>query len=334
MTDGSPSTPARTRGRAPWIWIARLTVTAIVLAVVFSLVPVKEVWREAQMLPPGLWIGGLVVFLLGHAASAGKWRMLIGEGVSYPEAFRAHLAGLAANLCLPSVAGGDVVRAGMVMKSAKSVSRLAMGSVADRILDTFGLLILAAVGAAFAFNPGQGSQVIWLSLAGVGLAGVVGAFAAALVIDRRFQASAPSGKVARVLAAAAGATADLARHPRRLLLCLAISLAVQSTFIGINVAFAEAAKVEAPPAVWVFAWSSAKLISLAPISLGGLGVREASMAGLMRPFGADPAKVIAIGLIWQTLLYTSGLIGLAVQAVWKPGSAKRGASAPATEPTV
>jgi uncharacterized membrane protein YbhN (UPF0104 family) len=232
------------------------------------------------------------------------------------------------------VAGGDVVRAGMVMKRADNLTRLAMGSVADRILDTFGLVILAAAGAVFALSPGEGSRALWLALAGVGLAGIVGAFALAFMIDRRFRASAPGGKVGRLLAAAAAAAADLARTPGRLLLCLVISLAVQSTFIGINIAFAEAARVEAAPTVWVFAWSSAKLISLAPISLGGLGVREASMAGLMRPFGADPAKVIAIGLIWQTLLYTSGLIGLAVQAVWKPGSAKRGAGSPATEPTV
>ena len=47
-------------------------------------------------------------------------------------------------------------------------------------------------------------------------------------------------------------------------------------------------------------------------------MREASTAGLLAPFGAEPARVIAVGLIWQTVLYASGLIGLLVQAAWKP----------------
>ena len=37
------------------------------------------------------------------------------------------------------------------------------------------------------------------------------------------------------------------------------------------------------------------------------------MAALLVPFGADPAQVVAIGLVWQSVLYVSGLIGFLVQ---------------------
>ena len=233
-----PSSAPRKPRRVQVGWLVRLAVSAVVLTIIFRLVPVQEVWREARRLSPALWAGGVVVFLLGHAAAAAKWRLLIGPGVSFPEAFRAHLAGLAANLCLPSVAGGDVVRAGLVFRKAADPARLAA--------------------------------------------------------------------------------------------CLAISMAVQVVFVGINIAFAEAAQVHAPPAAWFFAWASAKIIAIAPISLGGLGVREASMAGLLAPFGAKPAQVIAIGLIWQTVLYASGLIGLLAQVAWKPAAA---ADRPAPTPS-
>ena len=78
--------------------------------------------------------------------------MLIGSGISYRQAFRAHLAGLAANLALPSVAGGDVVRAGLVMKHADDKGRLAMGSLADRLLDTLGLIMIALGSAWIAWG--------------------------------------------------------------------------------------------------------------------------------------------------------------------------------------
>jgi uncharacterized membrane protein YbhN (UPF0104 family) len=64
--------------------------------------------------------------------------------------------------------------------------------------------------------------------------------------------------------------------------------------------------------------------------MGGLGVREATMARLLSPFGADPAQVIAIGLIWQTVLYASGLIGVLAQMVWKPDSGNIAAPRPSS----
>jgi len=119
------------------------------------------------------------------------------------------------------------------------------------------------------------------------LAGLLAAAAAGLAgsvaLDRLAGRPEPNGKLLRVLTRLIHSAAELARSPGRLLLCLAISMAVQCLFVGINIAFAEAAHVEAPVAAWFFAWTSAKIIAIAPISLGGLGVREASMAALLAP---------------------------------------------------
>jgi uncharacterized membrane protein YbhN (UPF0104 family) len=118
------------------------------------------------------------------------------------------------------------------------------------------------------------------------------------------------------------------RQPGRLAGCLAISMAVQTVFILINIVFAMAAGVQAPAAAWFFAWAGAKIVAIAPISLGGLGAREASMAALMLPFGADPAQVIAVGLVWQTVLYASGALGALAQLFWKTEPAAREQPAP------
>jgi uncharacterized membrane protein YbhN (UPF0104 family) len=302
------------RKRAILGWAARLTLSAIVLAVVFHFVPIQEVWQVARRLPPLVWISGLVVFLAGHALAAAKWRMLIGGGVSYPRALQAHLAGLAANLCLPSVAGGDVVRAGLVYRQSTDPARLTLGSLADRIIDTLGLVFLAAAGAWIAFSGAHVAGPAPQILAGLALAGVVGLLVGCLVAPRL----APllpkgEGKLARLLAKAAAAAIELARRPDRLMLALALSMVVQGLFIGVNVAFADAVGLSVTAPQWVFAWSTAKIIAIAPISLGGLGVREGSTAVLLKPFGADAALVVAIGLVWQTLLYVSGLIGLLIQ---------------------
>jgi uncharacterized membrane protein YbhN (UPF0104 family) len=43
--------------------------------------------------------------------------------------------------------------------------------------------------------------------------------------------------------------------------------------------------------------------------MGGLGVREASLAALLAPMGAPAAKVVGVGLLWQTILFAGGLMG-------------------------
>ena len=282
-------------------WIIRLCVSGLMLALIFYLVPFAEVWTAARQISLPLWLGALGLFLAGHAAAAAKWRILIGSGISYRQAFRAHLAGLAANLALPSVAGGDVVRAGLVMKHADDKGRLAMGSVADRLIDTLGLALIAVASAWLAWGPRLDSG-IWLGWPLLGLLAVAaGGLVAMPALDRFAGRNERPGKLARLLTKMIHLAAELARRPGRLLLCLLISMAVQCLFVGINIAFAEAAHVEAPVAAWFFAWTTAKIIAIAPISLGGLGVREASMAALLVPFGADPAQVVAIGRVWQSL---------------------------------
>jgi uncharacterized protein (TIRG00374 family) len=303
------------------VWFIRLSISVLLLALIFTLVPFSQVWAAALQISLPLWLGALALFLAGHAAAAAKWRILIGGGVSYRQAFRAHLAGLAANLALPSVAGGDVVRAGLVMKHAEDRSRLAMGSIADRLLDTLGLALIALASGWIAWSDrlDAGISIGWPLL---GLLVLVAAgFFSAQALDRFAIRREPSGKLGRLLAKLIHSAAELSRSPGRLLLCLIISMAVQCMFVGINIAFAEAAHVEAPVAAWFFAWTTAKIIAIAPISLGGLGVREASMAGLLSPFGADPAQVVAIGLVWQSVLYASGLIGFLVQ-MRRPEAAK------------
>src|SRR4029453_5320720 len=67
--------------------------------------------------------------------------------------------------------------------------------------------------------------------------------------------------------------------------------------------------VHSPLSAWFFAGPLAKLIATLPISIAGLGVREASLAGFLAPFGAAPASVVAIGLVWQTIQIAGGLVG-------------------------
>src|SRR5262245_47002316 len=127
-------------------WVLRAALSGSVLALVFSFLPLSDVLATAQRVDASLWLASRAVFWVGHVSSAVKWQVLADSGAGFGAVLRAHFGGLSANLCLPGVAGGDVVRAVLLLPRVQDRTRLALGSLADRLIDTIGLLILAMGG--------------------------------------------------------------------------------------------------------------------------------------------------------------------------------------------
>jgi uncharacterized membrane protein YbhN (UPF0104 family) len=295
-----------TSGRRWLILLARAALTCAVLGALVWFVSVETLVATMRRAPLGLWLGVVAGLIVGHLVAAMKWRLFLsaaGTPCSPVEALRAHGAGLFANLCLPSLVGGDVVRAGMLAR-ARSVAALAVGSIADRIVDTAVLVTLASVGAALAPGVLPGSAVGLL----VGIAAVLGAVAVlGPPLLRRLAPLAPAKArgFADKLAAAANA---FSARPGAALVGFALSLAVQSAFVLLNAGLGRAIGIDVPLAVWFLCWPLAKLIALAPISLGGLGVREAALAGLLGLFGVGADLAVGQSLLWQAALITLGLL--------------------------
>ena len=99
--------------------LVRIIVSVAVLAGLLYVLPARQVAAAIRQVPPALWAVAFVVFLLGHVVAALKWRLLIPSSVEVPAgaAVRAHFGGLAANLFLPGLVGGDVVRAAWLGRS-------------------------------------------------------------------------------------------------------------------------------------------------------------------------------------------------------------------------
>ena len=286
-------------------WVLRLVGSAIFLAAVFHFLPLSEVVAAARRLNPAIWVSALLIFLTGHVLASLKWRMLLTARTKLPaHAFvRAHFAGLAANLALPGVAGGDVVRATMIIRRTDDSVQTAAGSLLDRLLDTIGLLILAFIGGVWFFGAQFFDQQLLITIGavlGAGAASVAGYF-----ILRKI----PISPVSKIMSKIDILIADFARQPLRLSACLLLSMAIQSTFIATTILLARATIADASIAQWFFAWPLAKIIAILPISLAGLGVREASLAAILGGLGANPAGIVAASLLWQSILFAGGIIG-------------------------
>jgi uncharacterized protein (TIRG00374 family) len=311
---------AQARG-ADWRKFAvRAAVSVAVLAVLFWWLPTEALLGAVARIPPSVWLLVVAGFLAGHMLAALKWRLLLraaGVAIARRDALRAHGAGLFANLCLPSVVGGDVVRAGIVMRERRQFESVALGSLGDRLNDTLALVLIAVAGGLLVPDvEGVDSGRILIPVALL----LFGCVFAGFAIVRWAPLERMPGKLAGVVLRLREAMTALLAAPGTLLMALTLSAAIQSGFILLNIVLANRIGIAAEPALWFFAWPLAKLMALAPVSLGGIGVREVAIAALMAPFGVDAALVVGQSLSWEVVLIVSGLFaGLA--AAWLPSGA-------------
>jgi uncharacterized protein (TIRG00374 family) len=317
-------------------WLLRIGASVVLLTATLLLLPTEKVAESLGQLRWPLFLGVLALFLASHAVAAAKWRFLLGRTLALRAAMRAHFVGLAANLCLPGVAGGDVVRAALVAREVGDTAHLVTVSLADRLVDTLALALLAGlgfllIGETLADRVGlfavSRATLLWVAGLPV-LAALAGGFLALPWIARQLERWSARKPRRGLAVKAAAALSALAARRGALALALAVSLAIQAGLVALFMVLAAGIGVEAPPAIWLFAWPLAKILAVAPISLGGIGVREASLAALMAPFGADPAGVVAASLIWQGVLFAAGALGAAMWVLTIKGGARAASQQP------
>ena len=99
------------------------------------------------------------------------------------------------------------------------------------------------------------------------------------------------------------------RQHRYVALALLLGIAVQGWFVFLTAKVADMCGLHVPMHGWLVAWPLAKLSALAPLTQGGIGVREVALAALLAPFGAKPVLTVAVGLVWEAIIVVTSLLG-------------------------
>lgn len=282
--------------------------SALVLLLLFRILPGREVWGALGALPARLWLLVLAGYLATHCIGVGKWRLMVnlaGAELNVAQAARCYFAGLFGSLFLPSLIGGDLVRAALALRLGRSKAGVLLGSFLDRLMDFAALALLAGAGALLI--PGAldaRSRRIFLLL---GTAAIVAIAVAACVIAFLL-ARKLSYRWRRQMVRLRRAGRSMARQPRAVLGAFSLAVVAQIAFINLSILLAEACGLHLAFRVWVFAWPLAKLSAALPVTQGGIGMREAALAALLLPFGAPAVLTVASGLAWEAIVVTGAII--------------------------
>jgi uncharacterized membrane protein YbhN (UPF0104 family) len=286
----------------------RLAASALLLGVLFALLPLDVLWQAFGRIPVAYWFVGILLYLLLHMLGAMKWRLVVnaaGADLTLLHAMRFYYAGLFGNTFLPSVVGGDVVRAGLALRAARSRAGLLLGSVVDRTLDVLALACVAGLGVLMlpgALDPR--SRGIFTALA------VLFVVAGALVIATLLMLPARrlGFRLRRKLVRVRSAVRAMLKRPGTVVFALGTGIALQTGLLLLNLWLGRASGLDVPVRVWFFAWPLAKIAALLPVTQGGLGVREAAQVALLAPFGVPAVIAVAASLAFQAVILAGGLV--------------------------
>jgi glycosyltransferase 2 family protein len=260
--------------------------------------------REAS----GLFLSvSLGLVILGLLVNAMRWRVFLDhEGISLRafEVLRFSLIGTFFNSFLPTGFGGDAYKA-IRLIPVGSLSSTVASVLLDRISGLVGIALVGSVGSAALLIQGKGTRVADVAIL-LG-AGVIVLVALAFTLGRRFASSTSSrlprvrGVVAKVLTAG--------HDPRTLRVGLGVGVASASVILAVHVSLARALELH----VSVIALSGvvviAALASAIPLTINGLGIREAAYVWSLEAYGASHERALAFALLFLGSLLLSGAIG-------------------------
>jgi hypothetical protein len=276
----------------------------------------RQVARAFAQLDATYWLLALGLYLFSQGISAARWQMLgrmLGLGGRWPDYLGPYFIGMFFNLVLPTSVGGDVVRAWYLSRrdqialsthppstSTRLTSFLSV--LADRVNGLAVLIAVACVATVCCPMPLPG----WIVaiVAGIGGACLLG-FAVLPFLPwlRRLLEAYP-----RLTSVLDGANLCL-RNRRGLAAVSVLSLMVQLANIVLAWLVGEGLGLEVPPLYYGVLIPLVSILTLLPISLNGMGLREAGTVLLLAPLHVSSASAVTLSLLLFAIYTVASLMG-------------------------
>jgi hypothetical protein len=301
MADGNGS---RKVGR-PGAIALKLLVSFGVLAAFAAVIDGQTVARLVREIHPGYVVALLLLSVVRIGIAAVRLRLLIDPRapLGLGELSRQHFIGAYFSTLLPTSIGGDAVRVLLLGRSSLSKSEAAVYVLMERLLGIPVLIGMTFIGTLIF------PVVDEIRLAVMGLA-LLAVFAAAMGIvgGRRLRGMSSRDTA---LGRAAGAATELLDRPLQLGLGLLATIVFQLAAVALSYITALAFDIELSFAACLALVPVVWLITLLPVSIGGVGVREASFALLLGTVGIALEESLLISLgTYAAMLFCAAIGGL------------------------
>ena len=287
----------------------RLAGSVLLLAVLAWRTDWRHLATAFAGLRAGWWLLAVALYAVTQVVSSLRWRLLarplgfhepLGRFVAF------YYVGMFFNLVLPTSVGGDVVRAWYLDARSGRKAAAFLSVFADR---ASGLLMLIAIACAAAVcSPlDVPPRALW-SVYGIAARACFG-LAVMLGLTRYSVLGTQYPKLAKLLTAARALHDALWPRPRVLLVTTLLSVFVQSANVVVLWLAGLALGLDVPASYYWILVPVVTLMTLFPVSVNGMGVREWGTVLMLAPLGVGKEAATALALLWFLTFSAVSLAG-------------------------
>ncbi len=283
----------------------RMLVSAALLAWLAWRTDWIQIRQAGANLRPEFWLAAVVLYVLTQVISGLRWQMLarpLGFERSLWQYTGFYFIGMYFNLFLPTSVGGDLVRAWYLDGGLGRRLPAFVSVIVDRLNGLLVLLVLAC----FAVVLCPISLELWVvwSVWGTAGAALFGLLIMPLILRR-------TGRLGWIRKLTEHGRIYFA-HPRLLLGATVLSLVVQAANVILVWLVGLALGAPVPAFYYWIMVPMVTLLTLLPISLNGIGVREGGTNLFLAPLGVARGTALSLAVLWFAVFTSVSLLGGAV----------------------
>ena len=303
-----PAPKTKIKIKKPLLFILKFSVSAAFLYLVLRRTGVQNVVRLLTGIDPVLFIAAMAFYIAGTFVSAIRWRLFMESGLPLRRAFSLYLLGSLFNTFLPGLIGGDAVKGYYLYKETGRTAEAMASIFMDRYLGLAAMLVTAWM--AYPLVPPH-LRAVPVRISGVqpfhlGLWWLLPMLLLAFFAASLFFFKLRLGGRLRLMADFYGQFGLYGR--KDVLNGMLLSFGVQAFSIISVWVLARGLGVTA---AWPFFFIFVPLITLfssIPVSLSGIGIREASFVLLFGAVGVSARTATALSFAWY-LSYSAASLG-------------------------
>jgi uncharacterized protein (TIRG00374 family) len=300
--------------------IIRLAVTVLILALLFFKINFSQVIGAIASCDKPLLTWAFLLFASTYYLGLLRWRMFLhGLGLEPPfkKIVSAFSGGLFFNLTLPSTIGGDVARVYSLFSHTGEGSKIAATVILDRLSGFLALTCIAIVSVCYGYRFIESTAIITVTALTAGVFSVI-----TLILFSRRSAKVFSEllsffhlKKAEGIWLKVSSAINIFRDKKRLLFKnFLISCIIQSSIVIATYLVALSVGAQSRMIYFFVIVPVIGVISTLPITIGGLGLRDASSILFFSKIGIPSNIAFSISLISFSFVTILGVIGGLVYA--------------------
>jgi hypothetical protein len=307
-----------------WRFGLKVLISTTILAYLLTRTDLQSIATLVRSLRLPIFLSSFLLYIIAQILSTLRWRGLLQAekiNISIWRLTLIYFEGMFFNLMLPTLIGGDIVRGYQVLRLTRRHDASLASILVERLSGYVAMIMIATTALIFAYPLLRDPVVVWLTAgAAAGLIGII-----AGLLNERLQTAfftllnrSGLGRFHETLHRLHEAIQRYWKHQQALLVAIGLSLVLQLVVILVYYQISRSLNLSVPLGYFLLFIPLISVVSMLPVSVAGLGIREGSAVFFFAKVGLDSAAAISLSLLWFFVTAVCSALGAVVFLVGHP----------------